>query len=53
LNEQVCDVRFGVAVQLIQRNNDITVGEVTDTAHLLMHRTSSEPPLVIQLNDVV
>jgi hypothetical protein len=40
LYEQVGYVRFGVAVQLVEWHHDVAVGEVADTAHLLMNGAS-------------
>jgi hypothetical protein len=53
LYQQVGDVRFGVAVKFVERDHDVSVGEVADATHLLMHRASSQTALVIQLYDVI
>jgi hypothetical protein len=51
LYQEVGNVRFGVPVQLVQGDDDITVGQVADATHLLMHRPSSKPALVVQFDD--
>jgi hypothetical protein len=53
LYEQVGYVGFSVAVQLVERDYDVTVGEVAHTAHLLMYRTCSESALVVQFYDFI